>query len=249
MKAAGAPNPVAERLDVALVLKRSGQVFARDFWPIMLGCLALVVIPGIAARALSASMNDGVATLVTVLRSVLGMLYVALVSWGVVSRLHGRALPTMAFLREGLARATPGLQVALLAGAGLVMLLTLHLFAQAGTLAGWLLNSLLLTGALIALCALMPLVPVAVVEHLTPVAAFRRAALLTRHNRNRILGLAVVMLLTMAPLAALAAGIAGPAGGVTLAFFDLLAWSLMATVPAVVYAGLRPGAGPTAGDG
>jgi hypothetical protein len=244
---ARAPNPVAARLDVALVLKRSGEVFARDFVPIMLGCVALVVIPGVASRAFEESAGDGIATLVTVLRSVLAMLYVALVSWGVVSRLHGRALSPAAFLREGLVRATPGLQVALLAGAGIVLLLTLHLFAQAGTLAGWVLNSLLLTGGLIALCALMPLVPVAVVEHLPPVAAFRRAAALTRHNRNRILGLAIVLLLTLAPVAALTAGMAGPAGGVTLAFFDLLAWSLLATVPAVVYAGLRPEAGSGAG--
>lgn len=231
-------RPVAARLDVALVLKSSGQVLARDFVPILLGCLVLVVLPGAVARALLPAMGDGAATVMTVLRSVLAMLFVALVSWGVVSRLRGRALRPAAFFREGLVRATPGLQVALLAGAGVVMLLTLHLFAQHGTLAGWLLNSLLLTGALIALCALMPLVPVAVVESLTPVAAFRRAAALTRHNRNRILALAVVLLLTLAPVAALAAGIAGPAGGVTLAIFDLLVWSLVATVPAVVYAGL-----------
>lgn len=241
MTGTSAPKP-AERLDVALVLKRSGEVFARDFVPIIVGCLVLVVLPGVATRAFLGAVDDsgGLATLVTVLRSVLAMLYVALVSWGVVSRLRGRALAPGAFVREGLVRATPGVQAALLAGAGIVLLLTLHLFAKGGTLAGWLLNSLLLTGGLIALCALMPLVPVAVVESLTPLAAFRRAAALTRHNRNRILGLALVLVLTLAPVAALALGFAGPAGGVTLAFFDLLAWSLVATVPAVVYAGLGP---------
>jgi hypothetical protein len=230
---------VAARLDVALVFRRSGEVLVRDFVPVVIGCLALVVLPGVALRWLPGG-GDGVATLLTVLRSVLAMLYVALVSWGVVSRLRGRALRPGAFVREGLARATPGLQAALLAGAGIVLLLTLHLFAQAGTLAGWLLNALLLTGALVGLCALLPLVPVAVVERLTPVAAFRRAAALTRYNRNRILGLALVLLLTLAPVAALAAGIAGPPAGLTLALFDLLAWSLVATVPAVVYASLRP---------
>jgi hypothetical protein len=240
---AGPQPPVAARLDVALVLKRSGEVLARDFVPIVVGCVALVVVPGALLRTVGGG-GDGLATLLTVLRSVLAMLYVALVSWGVVSRLRGRALGPALFVREGLARATPGVQAALLAGAGIVLLLTLHLFAQAGTLAGWLLNSLLLTGALVGLCALLPLVPVAVVERLTPMAAFRRAAALTRHNRNRILGLALVLLLTLAPVAALAAGIAGPPAGLTLALFDLLAWSLVATVPAVVYAGLGPGERP-----
>jgi hypothetical protein len=236
----------AARLDVALVLKRSGQVLAGDFVPILLGCVAMVVLPGAVARAVLPMLGDGAVTLMTVLRGVLAMLYVALVSWGVVSRLRGRALPPAAFFREGLVRATPGLQVALLAGAGVVLLLTLRLFAQHGTLAGWLLNSLLLTGALIALCALMPLVPVAVVESLTPVAAFRRAAALTRHNRNRIFGLALVMALTLAPSAALVAGFAGPAGPWGVALFELLAWSLAATVPAVVYAGLKTGTGERA---
>ena len=240
MSARAPQPPLTSRLDVALVLKRSGEVFARDFAPIVLGCLALVVLPGALLRTWAGG-GDGLETLLMVVRSVLAMLYVALVSWGVVSRLRGRALPPGRFVREGLLRATPGLQVALLAGAGIVLLLTLHLFAQAGTLVGWLLNSLLLTGALVGLCALLPLVPVAVVERLTPLAAVRRAAVLTRHNRNRILALALVLLLTLAPVAALAAGVAGPPGGLTLALFDLLAWSLMATVPAVVYAGLGPG--------
>jgi hypothetical protein len=166
------------------------------------------------------------------------MLYMALVSWGVVSRLRGRALPPRRFWREGLARATPGVQVALLAGAIVVVGLTVHLFAQHGTLAGWMLNSLLLTGGLAALCAFLPLVPVAVNEQLSPVAAFRRAAALTRHNRNRILGLALVMVLTLAPAAAVAAGVAGPAPAWAGALFEALAWSLGATLSAAVYAGL-----------
>jgi uncharacterized membrane protein SirB2 len=230
-------SAVAARLDIALVFKRSAEVLVRDFVPVVVGCVALVVLPGALLRWIPGD-GGGVSTLLTVLRSVLAMLYVALVSWGVVSRLRGRALRPGDFVREGLARATPGLQAALLAGAGIVLLLTVHLFARAGTLAGWMLNALLLTGALVGLCALLPLVPVAVVERLTPMAAFRRAAALTRYNRNRILGLALVLLLTLAPAGALAAGIAGPPGALTLALFDLLAWSLAATVPAVVYASL-----------
>ena len=95
------------------------------------------------------------------------------------------------------------------------------------------------TAALVGVCALMPLVPVAVVERLTPMAAFRRAAALTQHNRNRILGLALVLLVTLAPSAALVAGFAGPKAPWAIALFEMLAWSLGATVPAAVYAGLR----------
>ena len=225
------------RLDVALVLKRTGEAFVRDFVGVVMGGIALVVLPGVLTREIAA--GEDWATLLTILRCVLGMVYVALVSWGVVSRLRGRALAPADFVREGLARAQPGLQVALLAGAAAVVLLTIHLFAKTGTTAGWILNSLLLTAALVGVCALMPLVPVAVVERLTPMAAFRRAAALTQHNRNRILGLALVLLVTLAPSAALVAGFAWPKAPWAIALFEMLAWSLGATVPAAVYAGLR----------
>jgi hypothetical protein len=229
------PRKPVGRLDVALVLKRTGEAFVRDFAGVVIGGILLIVLP----RLIFGSGGGDFDTLLTILRSILAMLYVAMVSWGVVSRMRGRALPTRMFWREGFARAQPGLQVALLAGAIVVFGMTLHLFARHGTVAGWILDSLLLTAALAAVCALMPLVPVAVNEQLPPMAAFRRAAALTRHNRNRILGLALVILLTLAPAAALASGFAGAASPFALAMFELLAWSVGATVPAVVYAGLQ----------
>ncbi|MFZ4689663.1 MAG: hypothetical protein ACOYLS_10545 [Polymorphobacter sp.] len=232
MSRADVPAP----LDVALVLKRTVRAFVDDFAGVVLGGFALVMLPGVATRAIA---GDGeIGTLLTIVRAVCAMLYVALVSWGVVSRLRGRALPSPVFLREGLARAQPGLQVSLLAGAAVVIGLTIHLFARPGTLAGWMLNSLLLTGGLLAVCVLMPLVPAAVVERLGPIAAFRRAAALTEGNRNRILALALLAGLTLAPSAALVAGFAGNAGPWLTALVELLAWSLAATLPAVVYAGL-----------
>ncbi|MBC7519639.1 MAG: hypothetical protein H7268_00885 [Sandarakinorhabdus sp.] len=226
--------PAPSRLDVPLVLKRTGEAFIVDFAGVVVGALALVALPRLLLHG-----NGEFDTLLTIMRAVLAMLYAALVSWGVVSRLRGRALPPQRFWREGLARAQPGLQVALLAGAIVVAGMTLHLFARHGTLAGWMLNSLLLTGGLAAVCALMPLVPVAVNEQLKPMAAFRRAAALTRHNRNRILGLALFMLLTLAPAAAVAMGFAGAAPPWASALFESLAWSLGATVSAVVYVGLE----------
>ena len=64
---------------------------------------------------------------------------------------------------------------------------------------------------------------------------------MTAGNRDRLLALALLVGLTLAPSGALVAGIAGPdgAGPVLRSLFELIAWSLVATVPAVVYALLR----------
>lgn len=238
-------KPDGERkLDVILALRRAVQVFWLDFAAVILAGVLLVTLPGVLTRRLPDTADWG--TFTTTLRGVCAMLYVALVSWGVVARLAGNALPPRRYLSEGLARATPGVKVALIIGAAVVAGLTVQLFAQAGTFAGWLLNSLLLTAGLVAVTTLMPAVPAAVVERLGPMAALRRAAALTAGNRDRILALALLVGLTLAPSAALVAGIAGPDGagtdtlGVWLrSIFELVAWSLAATVPAVVYVLLR----------
>ena len=234
------PTPALEpRLDVMLALRHALVAFRRDFAALVAAGVVLVTLPGILARALPDSFDWG--TLATTLRCVCATLYVALVSWGVVARLAGHALPPRRYITEGLARATPGVKVALLLGAAIVMGLTLQLFARHGTVAGWMLNSLLLTAGLLALTAFMPAVPAAVVERLGPVAALRRAAALTAGNRDRLLALALLVGLGLAPTAALVAGMrpTGGAGLLIQSTFELIAWSLAATVPAVVYALLR----------
>ncbi|KAB7647661.1 hypothetical protein [Polymorphobacter fuscus] len=236
-----APPPAPEnrpRIDVLLALYRAVQVFWLDFASVIAAGVLLVTLPGALTHHLPNTADWG--TLTTTLRGVCAMLYVALVSWGVVARLAGRALPPRRYLSEGLARATPGVQVALLIGAMVVAGLTLQLFARHGTFAGWLLNSLLLTAALLAVTTLMPAVPAAVVERLGPMAALRRAAALTAGHRDRLLALALLVGVTLAPSAALVAGVGGSGGGIWLrSIFELVAWSLAATVPAVVYALLR----------
>jgi hypothetical protein len=231
-----APEP---RLDVILALRHAVVVFWRDISALAAAGILLVTLPGVLTRALPDTADWG--TLGTTLRGVLAMLYVALVSWGVVARLAGHALPPARYISEGLARATPGVKVALLIGAAVVAGLTLQLFARHGTIAGWLLNSLLLTAGLLALTTLMPAVPAAVVERLGPMAALRRAAALTAGNRDRLLALALLVGLALAPSGALVAGLGGPdgAGPWLRSVFELVAWSLIATVPAVVYVLLR----------
>jgi hypothetical protein len=234
------PETSAPRLDILLALHRTAQAVRADMVAILLGGGLLVSLPGYAARLLAPEGGYGadVATLVTTLRAVLAMLYLALVSWGVVARLTGRALPPRAFVNEGLRRAQPGLKVALLVGAAIVLGLTLRLFAVHGTTQGFLLQTLLLAAGLWALGALMPAVPAAVVERLGPVAALKRAAVLTAGNRDRTLILGLISGLAVAPSGVLLASLPAP-HPLLQAGFELIVWGLAAILPAVVYTGLR----------
>ena len=89
------PETSTPRLDILLALHRTAQAVRADLVAILLGGGLLVSLPGYAARLLApeGGYTADVATLVTTGRAVLAMLYLALVSWGVVARLTGRALP------------------------------------------------------------------------------------------------------------------------------------------------------------
>ncbi len=234
-----APPGPAARLDVMLALYRTLAALRADFAALLLGGVLLVSVPSLLVDLLAPEAGYGpdMATLLTTGRAVLAMLFMAQVSWGVVARLGGVRLTASDFVREGLRRAQPGLKVALLAGAAVVLGLTLLLFARHGTPQGFVLQTLLLTLALWALCTLMPAVPVAVVERLGPVAALRRSASLTAGNRDRTLFLDLLAGLAIAPSGLLIQSLA-PAPLLS-AVFELFAWGLAATLPAVVYAGLR----------
>jgi len=233
-----APDPTG-RLDVMLALYRTLAALRADFPALLLGGVFLVSLPRLLVDLLAPEAGYGpdMDTLLTTARGVLAMLFMALFSWGVVARMSGLRLPPATFVREGLRRAQPGLKVALLAGAAVVLGLTLALFAQHGTPQGFALQTLLLTLALWAICTLMPAVPVAVVERLGPLAALRRAAALTAGNRDRTLFLGLLAGLAIAPSGLLISSV-GPAPFLS-AVFELFAWGLAATLPAVVYAGLR----------
>lgn len=219
-------------LDVALVLRRLLPALAADAMPLLGGLVLLVLLPGIMTRLADSGGEAG--TLFVILRALLAMVYVAGTAPIVVARAQGRPLGW----RRGFARATPGVQTALLIGAIVVAGMTLHLFARHGSVAGWLLDVLLLSAVLLGASILLPLVPLAVVETLSPLAAIRRAAALTLGSRNRILALALLTGLTLAPIAALAFGFGGNGGPVAAALFEAIAWLVAALVPALVYAGL-----------
>ena len=228
----GITDPKTRPLDVAMVLRRTLPAVFVDPVPVLGGLALLVVLPAIVTRLVVVGNNGE--TLLVILRALLAMLYAAMVAPIIVARVHSRPIP----LRAAIGRSTPGVQAALLLGAAVVAGMTLHLFARHGSVAGWLLDSLLLTAALLGASILMPLVPVAVIEALAPMMAIRRAAALTSGNRNRILALALLAGLTLAPLAALAFWVPGFWG---VALFEGAAWLVAALLPALVYAGLMEG--------
>lgn len=232
--------PELARLDIGLALRRSFEVGRADAAGIGAGGMLLVVFPSVAEHVLTpaAGLGADIATLVTTIRAVLAMLFVSAVSWGVVGRMAGLPLAPVAFFNQGLRRAQPGLKVALLVGAAIVLGLIVKLFATHGTPQGFVLQTLLLTLGLWALCTLMPAVPVAVVERLGPVDALKRAAALTAGNRDRTLLLGLVLALVIGLATVLVGQLADVAPALEAAV-ELLAWGLAAIVPAVVYAGLR----------
>jgi hypothetical protein len=230
--------PASARLDVAQVLKRAAVALWADGPAIFVAGVLLVLLP--AALAHDVARGSGLDTLLLTLRGVGAMLFVALVSAGTVARWRGRPLPPPTFLRAGFAAAQPGVQAGLVLAAAVFVGLIVQLFAQHGTVAGWLLDALLLALGLGGASLLLPVVPAAVVERLSPRAAFARAAALTEGNRNRVLGIVLLLGLALAPLWAMAAGSGGPLGFWALALVEFAGFTLVAVLSAAVYVGLTP---------
>lgn len=237
------------RLDVALALRQILEVFARDAAPILLLGFGMVSIPVLALAVLPRA--GGLGTMLSVAVGLSGLLYVTIVSFGAMTRLVGRPLDPARFAAAGLAASPPGYSVALLLGAGAVIAAIVGLLLPRGGAAGAPLHLLLWAGAAWALVVVLPALPVALAERLSPVAALRRAARLTRGNRGRIVAvLLVVPLLGLLP-AATVIGQVVPVFGIgrdsaaMLALgdprlwlktgFELVAVALTATVPPVVY--------------
>lgn len=230
----------ATRLDVAQVLKRAAVTLWADGPAIFVAGVLLVLLP--AALGRDVTEGSSLDTILLTLRGVGAMLFVALVSAGTVARWRGQPLPPPMFLRAGFAAAQPGVQAGLVLAAAVVVGLIIQLFARHGTVAGWLLDALLLALGLGGASLLLPVVPAAVVERLSPRAAFARAAALTEGNRNRVLGIVLLLALALAPLWAMAAGSAGAVGFWALTLVELVGFSLAAVVSAAVYAGLTESA-------
>ena len=231
------------------------MLFWEQFAPVLAAAFALVTLPGLAAHiAGPGSFADS--TVIETASAILFMLFLAIVSFGGVAALGGRALPAAAFLRGGLAAARPGLLAALVMGAVAMVGLILLLLARGHPL-DWLVRGAVTATLIWLLATWLPAIPAAVVERLGPTDALRRAAVLTRRHRGRIVGVLAIGLLALIPgavlvntvvfgptatpesaQAALAAMSVVNPGLWVGALYELLALGVIACLPPVIYVAL-----------
>lgn len=247
-------TPTPERFDVALALRRAVTAFGYDFSPIVVLGFGMVLLPEIALILAGTSAG---ATMIAAFGGMLRVLYVVIVTTGILARLSGRPLAPGAFVRTGIALSPAGLSVALLLGAGVVMVLVTLLLATFASRSTTAIQAALVVAAFVASVPALAAVPAALVERLSPLTALRRSAALTNGHRGSIaafvliVGLAivparVVLAATVYGMAASAAQVAAIDATMTLAspglwlvaLVDLVAWGVAAVVPAVIYAGV-----------
>ena len=232
------------KLDVPLALRRIAQGFWFDFAPIVTLGFGMVTLPGVVA-ALVPPASSG-STIMAVVSGLLAALFVTIVSHGVVARLAGQPLDAGAFVSRGIAASPPGFSVALLIGAGIVLIAIIGLL---GALAWQPARSIAIGVAIVLLLTVLPAVPAALAERLPPLLALQRGMTLTRGRRGGIAAIGLIALLTFGPTWLLlkvlvrsiepgaVASFASP--GLWLrALYALLASSVAAVVPGVVYVGL-----------
>lgn len=236
-------DPPPARLDVLAAVRQLFAVLAGDAAAILGLGLVMIGLPvlagGLVPRGGPAGGGPG-GTGLAVLGGLLALLYLAIVSYGALSRLAGKPLPPALVARRGLVASPPGYSVALLQGALLVG------FGIAGLLLGLALPeardfatpfAVLAGFALLVLT--LPAVAVALVERVSPLAALRRAAALTRGSRGQVALLLLAFLLTLLPVGLVVREVAAGAGGLAGAWLRaMFAWgaaAVSAPLPAVAY--------------
>lgn len=180
----------APTLDVLLTLRLTLALWWREFVPITLLGFAFITLPALFARlVVPADPGPGIATIVFTAQAVLGMVFVASISFSGIAALIGRRFDPRRFMLLGLGASQPGLVTALTLGAGLVTVGIVIVLSRSLGQAGSLLAFAALAIALWSAATLLPAIPAAVVEELTPVRALERAAGLTHGNRWRLAAL------------------------------------------------------------
>ncbi|WP_419816497.1 hypothetical protein [Glacieibacterium sp.] len=232
------------RLNVPLALRRIAQGFWFDFAPIVTLGFGMVTLPGIIGALVPPASSGG--TVMAVVSGLLAALFVTIVSHGVVARLAGKPLDAGAFVSQGIVASPPGFSVALLIGAFTVLIAIIGLLGAlawppARTIA-------IATGAVLVLM-LLPAMPAALAERLPPLVALQRGLEMTRGARSAIVVIALIAIFTFGPtwllLEALVRNIEPGAApsfaspGLWLrALYALIASSVAAVVPGVIYVGL-----------
>lgn len=186
-------------LDVGVALRLALQIFWRDFAPIVLLGLAFVTLPAVgmrlAAASIAAAPDPTVGTVAETFRWLFVMVFVCAVTSGILS---GARTPR-GFIRAGLDNIQPGLVVALVIG---VVLVTSRIafFLLSALVPGAPFSSLLFVVACIVAFALWVVaIPAALTERTLPLKALSRSAELTRGNRWRLVGMALILFLAVLP--------------------------------------------------
>lgn len=240
--------------DIAAALRRLVAIFWTQFGPIVLLGLALLTAPAMVAQALFADVSAGDGrTLVDTAVAVFGMIFLAAVNASVLITQKRPLMPWPA-IRAATAIARPGVIAALVLSAAIMFAAIIRLLiGLAGVSAGL---PGLIVFALLAwfLVAAFVAIPAAIVERHFPFPAIRRSFALTAGNRWRIAAFAAILLFALLPAAMLINSVIFGAAAtpesaeaairsMTLAspglwlgeLFWLLACSLLAPAPAVVY--------------
>lgn len=187
------PSPT---FDIAAAVRSLATIFWTQFAAIVPMGLALLTLPSLISTGLFGIEPQGEAgTLVDTFLALFGMVFAAAVNAGVLTEARTPAL----FMRGGLALARPGVVVALLIGATVMLAAILRLAARIGGVGGAL-PGLILFGALFAfLVAAFVAIPAAIAERLFPIPAIRRSFVLTAGNRWRLAGFAAIVLMALVP--------------------------------------------------
>ena len=187
----------ASRIDVADVLKTSVLTWWRDFAPITLLGLALLILPELTLQALGAPNSEGrsTQTLVTTMRALTLLMFFSAVSAATLA--SASALPVKTYMLVGLKRIQPPLVAALCVAAGLVGILILQrvILLAAGPAISLIAVPLFATALVLWLLAM----PVAAASGVAPLAAIRLSQRLALANKGPMFGIVTVALLGVLP--------------------------------------------------
>lgn len=244
----------SEPLDLGGTLEEVARSYWRDFAPIMLLGIALLLVPTLVLSLfLSGTPADN--PVVETLSAMFSLMFISAVSAATLSGYAApRQLSPRVYFELGVRGLQPGLIAALTIAAGLVTILIARLLlAQfTGDSAIWWM--LAIAAILAALAALAPAISAAYAERLMPPSAIRRSFALTKGARVRILGIILMLFILIMPAAMviravvfgfdtspaeaqakLASLTPAAASYWILQLFNLLVTGLIAVVPPVLY--------------
>ena len=189
----------APTFDIAAAIRRLALIFWHQFGSIVLLGLALLTAPSMMAHALFGVSPPGdTGTWVQTILALLGMIFLGAVNGGVLLT-GGRGDDPRRFMRSGIAAARPGVVVALLIAATIMLAVIARLAARLYGLNTGVLSPVVFGLLGWFLVAGFVAVPAAIAERRLPARALGRSFALTRGHRLRILAFAGIVMLALLP--------------------------------------------------